>query len=91
MGESINSQDSEEIRQQKEAVRQRVDQDPDFINLKRFGYSLEKLLERYPEDKHPEGCPRRIVAAALDMTEAEVAKLEEAIIVKLRRAMKAGG
>lgn len=32
-----------------EDVKFRIQTEPDFVNLKRFNYSLEAVLDRYPE------------------------------------------
>ena len=63
-------------------LRRLLEEDPDFIYLKRFDYSLKKLLERYPD-----GCPDRIIANALLMTEDDIQALYEKIVIKLRNAM----
>jgi hypothetical protein len=63
-------------------VHRRIAEDPDFVYVKRFGYSLQKLLERYPD-----GCPRRIVAQALMISEDDIEPLYQSIVVKLRGLM----
>lgn len=60
-----------------------VENDPDFVNVRRFQYSLDKLKERYPE-----GAPDHVIAAALMITEDDVASIYEQVIVKLRELMK---
>jgi hypothetical protein len=45
----------------------RLQTDPDFIAVRRFKYSLKEL-----EKKHPDGCPDRLVAAALNISEEEL-------------------
>ena len=65
-----------------EDVRKMIDTDPDFIYMKRFDFSLEKFLDRYPE-----GAPVRVIAQALMMTEEEVEEIYERIVVQLRQAM----
>lgn len=62
--------------------KKRVEEEPDFIALKRFGYSLAKLLERYPD-----GCPDKIAAQALGMTEAEYKELYHKAVAKLKIIM----
>ena len=64
-------------------IRTRIQTEPDFINLKRFEYSLEKVLERYPE-----GAPPRLIAQALLMTEEEGEELYQRTVLKLRDVMK---
>lgn len=66
-----------------EEIRTRIQTEPDFVNLKRFDYSLEKVLERYPE-----GAPPRLIAQALLMTEEEVEELYQQTVVRLREVMK---
>lgn len=61
-----------------------LEQDPDFIVSKRHNYSLAQLA-----DRHPDGCPDRLIAAVLLMTEDEVAERREAIIRRLREAVGA--
>lgn len=63
-------------------ARRLIDQDDDFINLKRFDYSIKKLMLRYPD-----GCPDRVAAAALMMTEDQLADLHAKVVEKLRRLM----
>lgn len=64
-------------------ARQKLDTDSDFIAVKRFDYSLKKLMERYPE-----GAPPKVIAQALMMTEDEVEELEQAVITKIREVLK---
>jgi hypothetical protein len=65
-----------------EALR-RVAEERDFVHLRRFDYSLTKLMERYPD-----GCPDDVIAAALMIPEHEVEMLYQASIVKLRALMR---
>lgn len=60
-------------------IRSRLESDPDFIASKRFDYSLDKLLERYPD-----GAPSKVIAQALMVTEEELLELETRIISKIR-------
>lgn len=60
-------------------IKERIDTDPDFINIKRFEYSLDKLLDRYPD-----GVPNRIICQALQLSEQEVEDLYQSVILKLR-------
>lgn len=62
-----------------EQMRKRINTDPDFVALKRFDFSLEKVIE-----KHPNGVPNKLIAAALLMTEEEVEDLYEKVVAKLR-------
>jgi hypothetical protein len=63
-------------------ARRKVENDPDFIALKRFEYSLGKLVERYPD-----GCPDRIIAAALLMAEGNIEEMYQTAVAKLRIIM----
>lgn len=65
-----------------EEVKKMLEEDPDYIALKRFDHSLAKLLERYPD-----GCPDRIIANALMMTEDDIKARWDAIVEKLRKKM----
>lgn len=62
--------------------KKRVNEDQDFVALKRFDYSLEALLERYPD-----GCPDRVIAQALLISEPEVEELYQETVLKLRSIM----
>jgi hypothetical protein len=59
-----------------------VETDPDFVYTKRFSFSLKKLLERYPD-----GCPDRVIAQALLVSEPEVEELYQKAVIKLRLLM----
>lgn len=59
-----------------------VETEPDFVAIKRFEYSLNKLMMKYPE-----GAPTKVIAQALLVTEDEVEELYEGIIMKLRQAL----
>lgn len=63
-------------------VKAKLDQDPDFVYLKRFDYSLKKVMLRYPD-----GCPTRVIAQALLMTEEDVELMHKRIIAKLQELM----
>lgn len=64
-------------------IQQRLNDDPDYVHLRRFGYSVEKLLERYPD-----GCPDKMIAAALLITEEELATAYAKIVQYLRDTME---
>lgn len=63
-------------------AKKKIAEDPDFVYLKRFDFSLNKLLQRYPD-----GCPDRIIANALMVPEAEVEELYQSAVAKLRLIM----
>lgn len=56
--------------------------DVDFINIKRFDYSLAKLC-----DKYPEGCEDHIIASALGMPETDVDKRYNELIALIRKQL----
>jgi hypothetical protein len=64
-------------------ARKLIEEDPNFVYLKRFNYSLADLVAR-----HPDGVSDRVIAAALMMTEDDVADMYASIVQKLRVAMK---
>ncbi len=64
-------------------AKQLIETEPDFVYMKRFDYSLNKLMERYPD-----GAPTKVIAQAMMMTEDEVEELYEAVIIKMRAALK---
>ena len=61
----------------------KINQDENFINLKRFSYDIRKFLERYPE-----GAPDRLIAMALLITEEEVESIYQDIVGRLRTEFK---
>jgi hypothetical protein len=63
-------------------IKRKIAEDPDFVNIKRFDYSLEKLLERYPD-----GAPNRVIAHALCIAEDEVEELYRQAVAHLREIM----
>jgi hypothetical protein len=60
----------------------RIKFEPDFISLKRFGFSIKKLKERYPE-----GVPDHISAQALDLDPQEFQEQYREIVEKLKIEM----
>lgn len=64
-------------------AKQKVLNDPDFVYLKRFDFSLAKMVQR-----NPAGFPDRVIAAALMVTEDDVRDMYNEIVTKLRLAMK---
>lgn len=60
-----------------------IENDPDYIAIKRFDYSLKKLLERYSD-----GAPTRVICQALQMDENEVEILYQSILQKLRSKLE---
>lgn len=66
-----------------EEAKRRVNSDPDFVYSKRFDYSLEKCLDRYPD-----GAPDKVIAQCLMLTEEEVEATYQEVVEKLRKIMK---
>jgi len=58
-------------------------EDEDYINLKRFNFSIKETLERYPD-----GVPDHLIAQALGIEESEVTELYEEVVLHLRELMK---
>ncbi len=66
-----------------EEIKYMIETDADFINIKRFEFSLKKLLERYPD-----GVPTRIICTALQMDEPAVIQLENEVLAKLKTKLE---
>jgi hypothetical protein len=66
-----------------EQTRSKLENDPDFIAIKRFGFSLDAISERYPE-----GCPKHIIGKALLLSDDEIDALYDKIVLSLREKMK---
>jgi hypothetical protein len=56
--------------------------DEDFVFNKRFGNSVKKLENRYPD-----GCPIHIIANALNISQEEVVAEYQRVVLKLRALM----
>lgn len=65
-----------------EDKKKRVLTDPNFVALQSCDFSLEKLVEKYPE-----GAPDKVIAAALMIEEREVEELYQAAVEKLQQLM----
>lgn len=65
------------------SLKDRIEQEADFIDYPRLDNSLEKFMDEFPD-----GAPARVVARALQMTEAELSVVETGIINKLRSQLK---
>lgn len=57
-----------------------LNNDPDFVLTRRFGYSMTALLEKYPD-----GVPKRLVSQALGIPEGELAIRFDAVVQELKR------
>lgn len=60
-----------------------IENDPDFIFSKKFDFSLDKMLERYPD-----GISNKMIARSLLLTEQDVSEILESIIQKFRNQLK---
>jgi hypothetical protein len=67
-----------------EEIQRRLDSDPDFVNLKRFGYSLKATMDRYEKMGGP---PDHVIARGLGISERQLQRIESRIIRKLRTGM----
>lgn len=56
--------------------------DPDFVNLKRYDYSLTGVLERFPN-----GASTKTIASALMISPEEVDEIYSGIVQKLRQGL----
>lgn len=66
-----------------EEIKKKILSDHDFVYLKRYGYSVEKVLDRFPD-----GAPTKLIAQGLMMSEEEVEEMLQSVILKLRSALK---
>jgi len=71
-----------EIKPAAPEVRQRIDEDPDFIGAPHHENSLARLMSRYPD-----GVPPNVEARALGRSEAQVRALWAITMRQLRRFM----
>lgn len=65
-----------------QTTKERIEQDPDFVNLKKFDFSLRRMLEKYPN-----GAPDRIISQALQIPEAEINQHFQSILQKLKEQL----
>lgn len=65
----------------KAAIREKVMTEPDFINSKKYRYSLDKYLKNNPTS------PDNIIAHLLCMNEEEVQKTFDSAVIKIRQFM----
>jgi hypothetical protein len=63
-------------------MKNKIEHEGDFIALKRFDFSLKKLLERYPD-----GAPAHVIAQALMISEEDLEVMYQNILLKLRKAI----
>ena len=63
----------------------KLKKDPDFVIAPRFGNSLERLMERFPD-----GVPEDVCAKALNLLPEEVEQLYQKTVKDLRKNMALG-
>ena len=66
----------------KEEIHQLLHNDETFVNSKRYGYSIEAVLERYPD-----GAPNNVIAQLLELDKDDIDTRYSSIVVTLRRLM----
>jgi len=67
----------------KEDNKDRIRYNPDFINIKRFNYDLNQLLERFDDS----GVPDHVIENALDISQEEADELYKNIVTKLQKLL----
>lgn len=67
-------------------IKKRILEDPDFINLKKYNFSIKTLLEKYPD-----GAPSHLIARGLDMAPEDVERFYDKIVQKLRTVLEENG
>lgn len=68
-------------------LRNRAETEGDFINSKKYNYSLSEYLEARSKDKKEREAPENIIAYFLCMTPQEVKEIYLNIVKKARRSM----
>lgn len=63
----------------KNKIKEKINNDPDFINYPKFGNSLKKALEA-----NPNGLPDETIQKMLLMTQEEIDNTYESAIIKLK-------
>ena len=66
-------------------TERKLKKDPDFVVAPRFGNSLQRLVERFPE-----GVPDDVCAKALNLTVEEIEQLYQKTVRDLRTTMLGG-
>lgn len=64
-------------------LKERIFSEPDYINSKKYGYSLDKFLEQ-----HPNGVPDNIISVLLCISVEEVQDHFGTSVTTLRKAFK---
>lgn len=66
-----------------EELIRKIHEEEDFVNIKRFDYSLDKVQNRFPS-----GAPDKTIANALLLEEEDVPLIYQNIVNKLREYLK---
>lgn len=66
----------------KEEIQHLLHNDETFVNSKRYGYSIDAVLERYPD-----GAPNNVIAQLLELDKDDIDARYSSIVVNLRRLM----
>jgi hypothetical protein len=64
----------------------RLETDPDFILLKRYDYSLNKLLEKFPN-----GVPDEVAGSALGCSAEEIEEIYQGIVGRIKKGVEKAG
>lgn len=67
----------------KEQIQQKIETEEDFIDSPRFGYSIEKIIDRYPD-----GVDYGTISKVLHLTPEEVEKTFLTALKKVQEKMK---
>ena len=66
-----------------EEIQHKLKNDPDFIYSAKYNYSIKNIVE-----KHPTGCPDKLIAKVLKLeSPEEVESIYQGIVRKLRKKM----
>ena len=69
-----------------EEIQKKLENDPDFIFSAKYNNSIEQIIE-----KHPTGCPDKLIAKVLRLeSPEEVESIYQGIVKKLREKMTIG-
>lgn len=60
----------------------RIETDDDFVNLKRYNYSIEEAI-----DRNPDGLSFKMIAQGLGMSEEDAVKAYESAVKRLQKAL----
>jgi hypothetical protein len=64
-------------------IKDKILMDGDFVDMPKFGNSLNKMLDAYPD-----GVPETLIKKALHLTQKELDDIYNCAIIKLRHGFK---